>query len=295
MKRPEAEDLRVPESTPSRAEYVVELLKSYRVGVYLALLSTVALLISGRWSLPTLPSWLTLSLRGFAIGIIPATILGKKVVVERYLPDNRLKVMVWDVPEQERQQAVEDGRAVTRLDVDGKRVPRGLWADRENPSEWPVWNPPGNVDAVVTRFEYDEESHELTVEGLNPEISNPADLAARDGRLAEVYGDLLSTVNDLARLEATIEAKTVEIERDNVNALLEAVEHGVSFETDALSTIKGQRWGDRDVTPDERDDPDEGGVEDDERPTLSDVIDSAEQARQPSPNGQAATDGGERR
>jgi len=282
------EDVRVSEGTVSTADRVVEMLKSYRVGVYLCLISLTVLLVTGRWSVPDLPPWLAKALTGYAIGIIPATIIGKKVVVDRFIPDSRLRVMEWDVPE-----TVDLGEntALTRLDVEIWRVPQGLWDSRER-GRWPEWSPGGRVDAVVTEFDYDAEAHSLSVEGLNPEISNPADLAVRDGRLSQIYETLLDARRELTRVEATIEAKALEIESNDVNGLIEAVEHGAAFETDTLDVLRDTDLPTRESTAEEHERPDSDEGEP-EGPTLQDVLAAANGS---STNGEtAATDGGEKR
>jgi len=282
------EDVEVPEGAVSTSDKAVELLKSYRIGVYLCIISVVALLLSGRWSIPSLPPWLAKALTGYAIGIIPATILGKKAVVDRFIPDTRVRVMEWDIPE-----TVELGEntTVTRLDVEIWKVPQGLWDSRER-GRWPEWSPAGSLDAVVTEFHYSEENHTLKVEGLNPEISNPGDLAVRDGRLSQIYETLLDARRELTRVEATIEAKALEIESNDVNGLIEAVEHGAAFETDTLDVLRDTDLPTRESTAEERERPDSDEGEP-EGPTLQDVLAAANGS---STNGEtAATDGGEQR
>lgn len=281
------EDVEVPGRALTTSEKAVELLKSYRVGVYLCLIAVTALLLSGRWSIPSLPPWLAKALTGYAIGIIPATILGKKVVVDRFIPDTRLRVMEWDVPE-----TVDLGEhtTVTELDVELWKVPQGLWDSRER-GRWPEWSPSGSLDAVVTDLDYSEENHQLTVEGLNPEVSNPADLAVRDGRLGVVYENLLDSRRELTRVEATLEAKALEIESNDVNALIEAVEHGAAFETGTLDTIRDVDLPNREPDAEDLDSPDSDGGEP-EGPTLRDVLDATQGAGES--RDAAATDGGER-
>jgi hypothetical protein len=144
----------------------------------------------------------------------------------------------------------------------------------------------------VTEFHYSEEDHTLRVEGLNPEISNPADIAVRDGRLAEIYRSLLDARRELTRVEATIEAKALEIESNDVNALIQAVEHGAAFESGTLDTIRDVDLPNREPDAEDLDRPDEG-EDGPEGPTLRDVLSAADGARA---NGEtAATDGGEKR
>jgi len=283
------EDVEVPEGAVSTSDKLVELLKSYRIGVYLCIISVAALLLTGRWSIPSLPPWLAKALTGYAIGIIPATILGKKAVVDRFIPDTRVRVMEWDIPETVE---VEENTTVTRLDVEIWKVPQGLWDSRER-GRWPEWSPAGSsLDAVVTDFNYSEDDHTLRVEGLNEEISNPADIAIRDGQLAEIYRSLLDARRELTRVNATIEAKALEIESKDVNALVEAVEHGAAFQTGTLDTIRDVDLPDREPDAEDRDRPDEG-EHGPEGPTLRDVFAAADG---PSTNGQTAdTDGGDER
>jgi len=254
-------DIRVSEGKRGKLGAVADLLAEYKIGVYLCLIGVIALLVTGRWSIPSLPAWAERWLTGMTLGILPAIIGGKKLIVERFLPDTRHRVLVVD-PED-----LMSCRAV--------RVGRNLWANREA-GEFPAFEPPrGNIDYVVTDLEYyrgdeDGQGARIEVEGCNEEIASPLDVIAIQGKLDEVYQDLLERDAELTRTEATIEAKTLEIDRENVNALITAVEHGTKFDTSPLDVIRDDHLAG--VDADEDDEPDVEEPDRDDRPTLAEVL-----------------------
>jgi hypothetical protein len=252
-------DVRVEERTRSRVDRVVDLLAEYKIGVYICLLGAIALLITGRWQIPSLPAWAERTLLGITIGIIPSILLGKTLIVDRFLPDRRLRVLVVD-PD-------------NLMSCRALRVGRNLWETRET-GEFRAFEPgDGNIDYVVTELDYrrgdeDGQGARLRVEGCNDEIANPLDVIATQGKLNQVYQDLLERDAELTRTEATIEAKTLEIDRENVNALITAVEHGTKFETNPLDVIRADEFD----SVDDVDDPDVEEPDPDDRATLAEVL-----------------------
>jgi hypothetical protein len=230
----------VPHRFEGHADRLTYLLAEYRMGVYLFAIAGFALVASGRAGVPELPPIVGIALQGFLAGILPAFILGKKVIVDKFIPDQRLRVLVVD-PHQ--------GMATT-----AKKVSRGTWENRRR-GDLPAFEPrEGNVDYVVTHFEWFDDLEVLEVEGVNEEIANPLDVLARDGVLDEVYGELLDAYKELARLKATIRSKTTRIEADNVNALMAAYEHGTSFRPgDAGRVIDRDEWEEHEADAEDRD------------------------------------------
>jgi hypothetical protein len=257
-------DVRVEQETRSRIDYVVDLLAEYKIGVYLTIISVTVLVATGRWSIPSLAPWQERVLTGFSLLILPSIILGKKAIVEKFIPDTRYKVLEID-PDR-------------NMAIRGVKLGRRLWETRET-GEYPAFAPPaGNIDFVVTSLTYhpsDEDGPEgayLDVEGCNPEIANPVNLLALEGKLDDVYNELLIESKKLTQTEATLESKALEIDKLNVNAMMEAIEHGARFESDALSVIQSEPLGGSD--DDDRGDDEQAAdeAEPDERPTLAEVL-----------------------
>lgn len=269
-----SEDLSVPGKWESRADRVTYLLGQYRLHVLFIGLSAAILLGSGRWTLPTLPTWAALWLKTAALGILPLSIIGKRLVVDKYIPDSRLDV------------AVVDSETLT---IRGRKCPQGLWQQRER-GDLPAYSPDriGLFDHYVTEFNYDDETEALSVEGCPEEIANPVSVLGRNAKLREVYSDSLEYRSRLKELEATLETRQLEADAQNVMDLLEAVEHGGRFGGSALSTITG-REGLSEPDADERDavgeepEPERG-----DRVTLRELTETAKAGE-----ARAATDGGQ--
>jgi len=269
-----SEDLSVPSKWESRADRVTYLLGQYRLHVLFIGLSVALLVGSGRWSLPTLPQWATLWLKTAALGIIPLSVIGKRAVVDKYVSDSRLDV------------AVVDSETLT---ITGTKCPKGLWKDRER-GDIPCYSPErlGLFDHYVTEFDYDEEEESLSVEGCPEEISNPLSVLGRNAKLKEVYRDSLEHRSRLKELEATLEARQLEADSQNVMDLLEAVEHGARFGGSALSTITARE----DLSEPDADDREAVGEDpapvESDRVTLRELAGTAKQGE-----ARAATDGGQ--
>jgi hypothetical protein len=244
---------RVPPRWTSTADRVTYLLAEYRMGVYLALVAAVVLVATGRWSIPELPPQVGLALTGFAIGIIPATIIGKVAVVDRYMDSPKVNVAVVDP---------QDG-----VLVDAHEVPPGLWENRRRGEHPALRCRRGAVDWVVTEFEFLEDVSVLKVEGANPELADPVSIVATEGKLEEIYNDLLGDSKELTRLRATMKSKATRAEQAHANALLAAYEYGTSFNPgDTSSIVDADDWSDKreadaeDKDPARSDDPGEDRV-----------------------------------
>jgi hypothetical protein len=263
----------LPASYADKWDRLTALLVAYKVPITFAGICGAVLLLTGRAGIPSPPRWLQLVLQGFAVGIVPATFIGKVAIVDRFIPDDRRRVLELRMD--------EDG-----IKAEPWKVPRGAWDSRDR-GELPALQPQhGKTDAVVTELDYLEDLENTRVEGCPEEIANPVDVLTRNGKLGEVYGELLTDRQELTRLRATIASKSVEWQGQNVNALLEAVEHGVAFEdTSMVDTLEREEWSGVDRADADDRDPERT----DERRSLSEL----EQEANATANGQAAaTDGG---
>lgn len=215
-------DLRdkVPPRFEGHADRIAYLLAEYRIGVYIALAALLLLSATDRLSV-SVPPWLTTTLIGFAVGIMPSLMLGKSLA-DRWLPDPRVRVVEIDA----------DGPA-----IEPHRVPKSLWEERET-EELPIWQiREGKTDAVVTELDHVEGLDKIRVRGLNPELANPASIAARDGRLAEVFGDLQQSARELNAQEATEGMRQINTEDRAIMEIVRAVEKGTSVDPGAFDDL----------------------------------------------------------
>jgi len=266
-------DNAIPPRFENARDRLTYLLAEYKVGVMLAVGAVFVLIVSGRWEIPELPRGVREFLKAFAIGIVPAMFVTKLTIVDKFIPDPRVKVIEW-CPD-------EDGKTIA---VRPFKVPEDLWQDRKHEKGLPVLEPDGEVDAVVTSYEYDESLGIVKVRGASEDVADPASLMATNGKLDEIFNDLLDSKRELDEMHATLNLKQHEVERHVVNSLIAAVEHGVAFDG-ASEIIADDVWSefDQKTRSDAQDDPKD---RDHDR---GEVIDQT-----PHRNGTAA-DGGTRR
>lgn len=251
----------IPPRFEGHADRLTYLLAEYRLGVYLAGAALIGLGATGYLEVEV-PPWTRLGLIGVAIGILPSIAAGK-VIADWMLPDPRVKVIEIDA----------DGPS-----IEPHRIPRELWSRREV-SELPVWRvSEGETEAIVTDIDHMEDVDRLKVRGVNPELADPTSIAARDGELASVFGELQEKARDLNAQKGTEGIRQIEMEERILNEVIASVESGTSIKPGAFREIV---LGDE-TSEVERPRTDE--IED--GATLSDMLNGAE--AEP-----AATDGGE--
>lgn len=246
----------------SNADRITYLLAQYRLPITLALIAVGGLLLSGSFGLPRLPEPVQLGLQGFAIGAVPAAVLGR-IVIKKFFADPRKLVLVLDP------------RRGVFSDV--WRVPPRLWDARDEGEFPPVDVSRGPVDHVVTRLAYVEEEDQLVVEGCNPEIANPVDLLATEGKLDVLFTDAQDAMAELSRIKGTWKVLATEHEAELITSLAEAYEHSVAWDPDAATdTFDNSMWND---------DTDDDGAESEERtrsdraPSLEEQADEIERRR----------------
>jgi len=266
---------RVPPRFEGQADRLTYLLAEYKYGIYLAVGAAVVLVASGRLGLPQLPEWWSTIVKGVALGAIPAAAVGKYAIVDPWIPDPRYDVLVLES---------DDGLAPF-----AEKTPRNLW-ERRHKGEFSAWSPPaGPFDFVVTRFEYLEDVDELVVEGVNEEIVNPLSIVARNGMLEEVFEDLQYKAAELDQYKARERSRRLEYDREHINSLMAAIEHGLEFDPGTMEAIVDDvdDVDQEEIDADDRD-ADRADAQE-ERPTLSEMIDSSDPGASSQP---AATDGG---
>lgn len=225
----------VPPRFDGASDRVAYLLAEYRMGVYAAAVTVAVLVLSGRWGVPTIPPWLSDWMVAFAIGILPSMAAGKILIVDKFIPDPRQKVL---------EIRLDDDRSL--VEMRPHRVPSDLWGEREHEHGEPVLEPEGPVDAVVSRFEYDDALTQIRVRGMNRELADPVDMLVSQGRLGEIYSGLLETQREHQQLKTTLTLRQQQMEERLVNALVGAVEQGTAFEPSS-DIIRDEMFSDVDV------------------------------------------------
>jgi hypothetical protein len=209
----------VPPRFGGAADRITYLLAEYKLGVMLAAVAVLLLVATGRLGIPSLPSIVSNALLAVAIGIVPSMAAAKILIVDRYIPDPRVKVAELNLTEDE-----------SIVELRPYKVPRDLWDDRKHEQGEPAIEPDGPVDAIVQKYEYDNAIQQITVRGCNREIADPADIAITQNRLSAVYDDMLESKRELMKMKNTQRLRQQEIEENTVNALVAAVEEGTLFE-----------------------------------------------------------------
>lgn len=209
-------DVSLPPQFEDTGDRIAYLLAEYRLAVYVALGAGALAIFTGRLGIPAVPSFLSIVLQITAIGIVPVTV-GAYAVVNRYVPDPRREVLVLNPS--------DDGYTIGTA-----RVPSDLWSSREHVADKPVMHPAGKYDAVVTRLDYDDEISRLQVEGANPEIADPVNVIATNGKLDETFDELDAAAADLERIKATATTRERNVEKKIINGVIGAVESGSSIE-----------------------------------------------------------------
>ena len=196
------------------------LLTEYKTPVVIASAAFLILAATGQINLE-LPSGVELLLWGLGIGIIPAVALGK-LLADRWLPDPRVKIIKID----------PEGPSIEPV-----RIPRKLWERREV-IDLPIWQiNEGETEAIVTEIDHMEDINKLKVRGVNPELANPISIAARDGQLSKVFGELIEAARDLNAQRGTEGIRQIEMEARVINEIIGAVESGTSIKPGAFEDV----------------------------------------------------------
>ena len=196
----------------------------YKLAVYITLIAGIGL-IGTNFTGFNVPPILTFAFKAFLIGIIPLTLIGKVLIVDRYMSKRMKRVLAYNP---------KDGIVPEII-----FVPPPIWKNRKSNS-LPVRksNTTDMIDYEVEFCEFDESENQLYVGGINEEIADPVDIIVRNERLNKVYDDLLKSRQKLKRLEGTLKTKKFEMQEANFNAVIEAVEKGTSMDTEKVVDIE---------------------------------------------------------
>lgn len=215
----------VGEQTRDAARFIFE---EYKIAVYISGAALGVLLLSGRLGLPSIPRFWTLVLTAHVVGIIPTILIAERTIIDRFVPDPRELIIEADP---------HGGLSITP-----HRVPSSLWRDRTHTHDLPVHNPEGTNYKIVSK--YSLEDGEIFVRGISEEIADPISIAYRDGRLEEIYEELLDDRRELQHLKATANLQQHEIESHVVNSLVGAIEESVAFDPASSVGSGGDLFGD---------------------------------------------------
>lgn len=174
-----------------------------------------------------IPDWLITLSFGVLYGLLPAYVVGL-IVVAKLFPDNRREIVELDLQDE------EDGS----ITAQSWFVPEALWRDRDRGDRSEIMVDKG-AEAIVTDLDHMQDIDKISVEGCNDELADPISMIARDGQLEEIYQNLIDKAEQLDKLEATLRSKALDIQRQNVHAILAAVEQGTQMDPGAVeSTVE---------------------------------------------------------
>lgn len=168
-----------------------------------------------------LPAWIRPLTLGIAYGALPAYVVGLWIV-SRFFPDPREEILELNLD--------EDGQISARSWF----VPTDAWEQR-NSGERPALSPDKGAEAIVTDLDPLPDTDTVSVEGANSELSNPVSVVARQGKLEQTMGDLLERAEEADKLEATVKTRALDIQSQNIHALLAAVEESTQMDPNAVS------------------------------------------------------------
>lgn len=202
------------DSAKSFAKFILE---EYKLAVYIALVAIVAIAITTIGNI-TIPSVVSLALKAVAIGIIPATLAGKLLIVDKFMSTRMKRVLALNPKE--------------GYSPDIYFVPPPIWEDKMK-NDLPIKSTDDSfIDFIVEFLDYEENENQLYVGGINPEIADPVDIALRDGKLEKIYDELLYASMKLTKLEGTLKTKHLDIQKENINSLISAIEKGTTMDMD---------------------------------------------------------------
>lgn len=224
----------IPPRFSDGKDRIVYLLAEYKIGVMLSALAALILVATGRLGLPGIPSILTNALLSVALGILPSMALSKVLIVDRYIPDPREKVLTINLREKE-----------NLVEMQTHKVPVDLWKDRTHKEGMPALNPAGSVDSVVSQYDYDDAIGRIDVRGINRELADPIDTLVTSNQLQAVYDGLLDSKRDLMRRKNTERLRRQQVEENTVNAIVGAVEKGTVF-SPSDDVLDEQLWNEPD-------------------------------------------------
>ena len=207
----------LPPRFRSKADRVIYLLDRFRIPIVVLLGLGGILIVTGG-----IPRWIEVLLLGVVYGAVPAYAVGR-YLVSKLVPDTRREVIELDLVAGEK----------SGIKARSWQVPAEVWEERDQ-GDRPVLKPDEGAEAVVSRFEHLDDVGKISVEGCNEELANPVSIVARDSKLEEIEENLIEKAEERDRLEATVRSKALDIQQNNVHALLGAVEQGTQMDPAAV-------------------------------------------------------------
>lgn len=215
-------EMDAPPRYSNKWDRMTYLLKAYRLPIT-ALLAVVGVIIwmDGAPQIQ-IPGWVRPLALGVVYGAVPAYVVGVWIV-SKFFPDPREEVLELNLN--------DEGGAIT---AKSWFVPSDIWASRQR-GERPALKPDVGATAVVTELENLDDVNKISVEGCNKEIADPVSIVSRQGRLEQIENTLIPKAEEKDKLEATVRTRALDIQSDNIHALLAAVESGTQMDPTAVS------------------------------------------------------------
>ena len=214
-------EMDVPPRFSGKWDRATYLLDSYKLPITAALLVVGVIVWMDGLPAVEVPAWVRPLGLGIIYGAIPAYVVGLWIV-SKFFPDPREEVIELNLN--------DDGAIVARSWF----VPSDVWDNRQQ-GERPVLNPDLGAEAVCSELENLSDINRVSVEGANEELANPVSIVSRQSRLEQVEETLLDKAEDYDKLEATVRTRALDIQSENIHALLAAVEQGTQMEPSAVS------------------------------------------------------------
>ena len=248
----------------SLKETIFFILKEYKLAVYIAFIAGVAIFGSAIGNI-TLPPIVRTALQMLAIGIIPATLIGKILIVDRFMSKRMKRVMEYNPKDRMRS-------SVTF-------VPPPIWKNKKIDDLYVRNRDDGLIDADVKTLHYNKEENQLYVEGLPKDFAKPEDIATQEGKLDEVFNDAIHIRQKHQRLVGTLKSKHLDIQKDNINSIIGMIEKGTTLQNDNSMNFEldedleqfTPNGNSGSIDNNEDEDEDENENEDEQRKTLREI------------------------
>jgi hypothetical protein len=228
----------IPPEAKSRFDQAREIVSENQIPV------AVGIGLFGYWLYKNgIPGWWITVMWGIVYGAIPAYLIGM-YVVKKTFPDTRREVIELNLSDENDQ-----------ITARSWFIPEDVWRNRSR-GDRPEIEPENGAQAIVTELEEMDDIGRISVEGANTELADPVSMVSRDEKVKEIEENLLEQAEEADKLKATVKAKALEIQRENVHSLLAAVEKGTQLDPGAVEkSIEGINVN-LDLSPEKFDDQD---------------------------------------
>jgi hypothetical protein len=191
----------------NHADRLTFLIGKYRITLSLLFVGVSIWLIFFTPKIPDIdPRYLWFSL-GFGLFLIPGVPFGIKVAEWLFEPDVYQIAVCDDDPDGSEYRAI--------------KAPTQMWENRTNVGASPYEPDSGNIDYVVTRWNYYEEIGEIEVRGCEKEDLTPGEANETKTRVDEYYQHHNTLKRKYSRLKATLQSKISEVHDLTIMRIME--------------------------------------------------------------------------